>query len=268
MSTGNAPWLVTLAPARLQRYKTFLKLMDQDEVARAYVWNSALAAVLAPLLGVVELQLRDAIHGAMSQQFAPAPIAGASGYPWYDDQQASHYSLSGDSRKKVDNLLNDGKTGLRKAKQPSPDDVIASLTLGFWTNLFRTFSPVEAPRIIPAIFPNHFIRTAGRWGNKQVRQDLKMHLQVFSQLRNRIAHHEPLFKFRHKSAYPRNVHHGLSNLRDCVDEILTISAWIDPAYEVALRQSWWFIHFWELSEYASFDDWVNQAKPPPCVYPI
>jgi hypothetical protein len=161
----------------------------------------------------------------------------------------------------VYNLLYVKKSGLRKIPQPTTDDVIASLTFGFWTNMLRTFTPVQAPHIIPAIFPSHSIVTPSQWGNKRNREALNMHLRVVNDFRNRVAHHEPLFKFRYNKAYPLNLKTGLANLRACVLDCLITSQWIDPVARSSLEQSLWFKQFQDLSNLDSFYSWVLVGIP-------
>ena len=137
-----------LAPARIARYRSFLKLATNEEVHRAYAWNYAISAMVFPLLGCVEMHLRDAVHRVMSQRYAPAGAAtGHHGYPWYDDAQAQHYPFAKEAKASIDGILCDKKTKARRNPQPTTDDVVAALTFGFWTNFFRTLSPVDAYRL-------------------------------------------------------------------------------------------------------------------------
>ncbi len=68
-----------LAPARIAGYRSFLKFTTNEEVRRAYAWNYAISAMVFPLLGCVEMHLRDAIHRVMSQRYAPAGRLGIMG---------------------------------------------------------------------------------------------------------------------------------------------------------------------------------------------
>jgi hypothetical protein len=252
-----------LAPARIARYRSFLKLATNEEVHRAYAWNYAISAMVFPLLGCVEMHLRDAVHRVMSQRYAPAGAAtGHHGYPWYDDAQAQHYPFAKEAKASIDGILCDKKTKARRNPQPTTDDVVAALTFGFWTNFFRTLSPVDASQVISQIFPHHTIQNPKQWGNPQNRHQLGLHLQIANTFRNRVAHHEPLFKFRYQGAYPKKLAIGLNNLRGCMDHCLAISGWIDRGAEQALRQSDWFQHFQVLSTEACFNDWIRNGQPP------
>jgi hypothetical protein len=250
-----------LAPARISGYRSFLKLSTHDEVYRAYCWNYAVSASVFPLLGCVEMHLRDAVHREMSTRHAPAGAANPHSYPWYDWNQGSHYPLLNKARDDVYALLYVKKTGLLAHPAPSTDDVVASLTFGFWTNLFRSFTPVQAPQLIPRILPNHHIVTPAQWGSKSVRAALNDHLRIANDFRNRVAHHEPLFKFRYKQKYPKSLNEGLKNLRACLEDCLTVSGWVDTTARDALKRSLWYRQFRELSTKDCFNSWVRVGLP-------
>jgi len=95
-----------LAPARIARYRSFLNLKTNAQVYRAYSWNYALSAMVFPILGCVEMHLRDAIHHVMSRRHAPTGTKHHS-YPWYDDRQAQHYPFSKQAKMAIDGILLD-----------------------------------------------------------------------------------------------------------------------------------------------------------------
>lgn len=262
--TGNPQnhFIHFLAPARINRYRSFLRLTNSEEVHRAYEWNYAISAMVFPLLGCIEMHLRDAVHRVMSQRYAPTGLVGHHEYPWYDDLQPQHYPFTRDAKAAIDGILLDRKTKTRKNPQPTTDDVVAALTFGFWTNFFRTLSPVDAPQVIAQTFPNHPIHNRKQWGNPQNRHQLGLNLQIANTLRNRVAHHEPLFKFRYQGTYPKKLTIGLNNLRGCMDHCLVMSGWIDSGAEQALRQSEWFQHFLMLSTDVCFSDWIKNGQSP------
>lgn len=261
LDTSNDHLTHFLAPARIAGYRGFLNLKTSAQVYRAYAWNYALSAMVFPLLGCIEMHLRDAIHRVMSQRYAPIGTM-HHGYPWYDDRQAQHYPFSKQAKMAIDGILLDKKTLARKRSAPTTDHVIAALTFGFWTNFFRTLSPVDAPEIVSRIFPCHPIQNPKKWGSPVNRHELGSHLQMANRFRNRVAHHAPLFKFSHQGAYPKKLSDGLSNLRNCMDYCLSISDWINERAGRALRESNWFKHFEVLSKLDCFDQWIRCGQPP------
>jgi hypothetical protein len=250
-----------LAPARIARYRSFLNLKTNDQVHQAYAWNYAISAMVFPLLGCVEMHLRDAIHRVMSRRYAPIGSRHVS-YPWYDDHQLQHYPFSKQAKTSIDGVLMKKKTLNKKQPELTTDDVITALTFGFWTNFFRTLSPIDAPKIVSQIFPRHPIQNPKKWGSLVNRHQLGSQLQVANMFRNRVAHHEPLFKFRYRGTYPQKISDGLSNLRSCMDCCLSISDWINEPAGLVLRQSDWSNHFEVLATLGCFDQWIRSGQPP------
>jgi hypothetical protein len=249
-----------LAPARIASYRNFLKISSTEHVYRAYNWNYAISATVFPLLGCIEMQLRDSVHKAMSGFKAPPGHPSPHSIAWYDPRAPHRYTLIGHAFNSVDKLLCD-RSGLRKIPQPNTDDVVASLTFGFWTTLIKAVTPVEAPRVIPSVFPGHHIITVNQWGVQGNRKNLNDQLKIANDFRNRIAHHEPLFKFRYNKTYPRNLTQGLKNLRECVEDCMLIAKWIDPHGETALKQSNWYRQFLSLTTLDCFHSWVQLGIP-------
>jgi len=250
-----------LTTRKIEQYRVCLRLKNVDELERAYVWNYAISAMVFPILGFVELNLRDAIHRVMSQRFAPSSFNDPHDYPWYDSMQKNQFVFPENIKHKIDNVLKNDK-GKRKIPQPSTDDVIASLTFGFWTNFIRILPAIDAPNIIPHIFPSHPILNSRQWGNKKYRVALNRQLIVANKLRNRIAHHEPLFIGQLRDESSKSLAHNLKKLRLCVNKCIEISYWINVNAGLALTQSNWYQHFQELSTYDCFTQWVRQGQAP------
>jgi hypothetical protein len=164
----------------------------------------------------------------------------------------THYPFSKQAKMSIDGVLLNHKTLARKRP---------ALTFGFWTHFFRTLSPVDAPEIVPRIFPFHPFQNPKKWGSPVNRHELGSHLQIAYIFRNRVAHHEPLFKFSYRGAYPKKVSDGLHNLRNCMDYCLSISDWINAPCD-----SNWFKHFEVLSTVDCFDQWIRSGQPLACRY--
>jgi hypothetical protein len=79
----------------------------------------------------------------------------------------------------------------RRSKQNNPnpiapDDLVAALTFDFWSNLFRYEYDAEwsHPGLLKAVFP--------KLPNNFGRPDVQQRVAEVNDLRNRIAHHEPI----------------------------------------------------------------------------
>lgn len=151
---------------RFARY--LVPASDRSGALEWYRWNLALSAAFYGPLQCLEVSLRNAVHDRLA--------------PNYGDSWYAHASLltSRDretGRQAVDRVAATGKP-------VTPGRVIAELSFGFWvglfanvydttlwrTDLYRVFSP--RPR----------------------RRELHDKLDRLRTLRNRIAHHEPIYQ--------------------------------------------------------------------------
>lgn len=191
----------SLSPERMATYVAAAG-GDQEKALRLYTWNTAAsAAFYGPLQGL-EVALRNAMHRELSATY---------GVDWYDNP---HCGLDVGTLKRIagakDELRRDGYA------VDSPH-VVAALSFGFWVALLgrgghppggigpkRNYEmTLWRPSLFRA-FPN------ARLGRSQVHSPLN----YLRTLRNRIAHHEPIFSRHLEADY---------------QSILTVTGWICPS---------------------------------------
>jgi len=138
---------------------------------RLYVWNIEASAALWGGFSVLEVFLRNAMH----RQLAIL----ASREDWWN---ASAITLHHEQA----HMVAKARVFVASSKGPSysANDVVAELTLGFWTSLLanRYHQRLWVPALNQA-FPH--------WNGR--RGVLQQRLERLRRLRNRIAHHEPIF---------------------------------------------------------------------------
>ena len=161
------------------RFDTYRQGVDTDVTAlQVYTWNTAAAAAFYGPLQTLEITLRNAVNDAMSK---------AHGTRWFENPLL----LRPAEQDKIDKAiqhLND----LRK--QPTPGRVVAALPFGFWVTLFANSYDTTIWRTdLHSIFTP---RVKDRGG-------LHNTLDRLRTLRNRIAHHEPIFQRSLKDDYQR-----------------------------------------------------------------
>jgi hypothetical protein len=141
---------------------------DLEKGMRLYSWNIEASAAMWGGLSVLEVCLRNALN----QQ-----LASMTGQPdwWNATGLGLHFEQEDAIRQAV--------KAARQAKTPL-GQVVSNLMLGFWTSLLanRYHQRLWVPALQGA-FPRH----SGR------RSDLQLRLERLRRLRNRIAHHEPVF---------------------------------------------------------------------------
>lgn len=154
------------------RLATYLQAChgNQDEVLRLYAWNIEVASAFWGSFNVFEVALRNVIHSELST------FAGQE--DWWNAQIGLHQFEQ--------QRVKDAISAARRAKGSAvvPGHVVAELSLGFWTGLLanRYHQRLWVPAL-HAAFP-HLIGT---------RRALHREHESLRKLRNRIAHHEPIF---------------------------------------------------------------------------
>jgi hypothetical protein len=157
-----------------------MDVVDHD-LARAialYEWNMAVSSALFETLGAFEVVLRNAMHERLSVYYSRRYHNSGS---WY-----SLAPLDADGRAAVDIAID---RATDKGMQPElPGKVVAELSFGFWRYLL---SKKYRNTIWPAVksaFPSH--PDGQHLTQAAVREPV---VQLYF-LRNRIAHHEPIFR--------------------------------------------------------------------------
>lgn len=145
---------------------------DPKKAIRLYTWNIEVSAALWGSLHAIEIGLRNALHERMCLHF---------GRPdWWS---ATSLDLMFDQRDQLARAVDKLR---RRRPGHLPGHVVAELTFGFWIGLLGKGRDYEKRLWTPALrraFPNY----------RGSRGDLYAAFDSVRLLRNRIAHHEPVF---------------------------------------------------------------------------
>ena len=176
------------------RFATYLTACGGDpaEAIRLYAWNIEASAALWGGFSLLEVCLRNAMHRELTSL--------VSHEDWWIDPTIRLQREQADAVAKAVAFV-------RSTKGPgySADDAVAELTFGFWTALLA--NRYHQQLWVPAL-AHSFPQWTGRRGVLQRR------LERLRRLRNRVAHHEPIFA---------------RNLVLDHDDILSVLVAIDPA---------------------------------------
>lgn len=187
-----------------ERLSTYLQATEGDraQALRLYTWNTAICAAFYGPLQALEVALRNAMH---------RELATCYGQEWYDNPAAG---LDRGARERIADAR---MTAQRAGHAATPSRLVATLPFGFWASLLGPGARIEraGPKADyektlwrPALrgaFPHHRAPLTRRQAHKP--------LDALRALRNRCAHHEPVF------ARP---------LREDHDRILEVAGWISP----------------------------------------
>lgn len=181
-----------ISDARFEPYGSSHPRNDAEGYA-VYAWNIALCESLYPALNGIEIALRNAIHFAADNYFSDG-LWFAGRLSWQEEDQVNKL------RNKID------PSGV---KHLTAGDFVSGLSLGFWVDLFkRRYEQILWPWLLRQVFPYAPRRQRDREG-------LYQRLNRIRGLRNRVFHHEPVWKLPDLQA-----RHG---------QILETIGWISPA---------------------------------------
>jgi hypothetical protein len=184
-----------LSQQRLDAYRQPSDRDDADAVAR-YLWNMALASAIHPTLHVFEITLRNAIY-TTSLKLIDSSLLHMPDVPCWLDARNSSLLYA----READEVLR-AKTYLgTEARRRTPGHLIAKLSFGFWVQLTaRVYSEhrADGPRLWPRGLPHAF---PFRWppGSRKIvpdhgdREMVYGRLHGIRELRNRVAHHAPIW---------------------------------------------------------------------------
>lgn len=160
------------------RFTTYLKHSDNDRVIalRLYQWNLQISAALIVPLHLFEVSLRNAVVETLE-------VTHTHNWPWNQGfiytipDPATGYSPRKDLQKEAQ-------------RQPSMGKVVAELKFVFWQRMFtKRYDKHLWNHHLRRVFPN----APSSMTVAQLREQIYADVEIIRQLRNRIAHHEPIF---------------------------------------------------------------------------
>lgn len=203
MGTEHAAQAISMAAVKSalsdQRLKTYrFDEHEADEIVLArYRWNLALGRSFYPSIGLLEVTLRNNLHRVISE-FYKTPR-------WYEQDPPVLREIERDAILKA-------KVQLQNNRKPEePDRLIAELSFGFWTGLLGTDYEQQIWHRngnLAKAFP-HIPKKC------RTRANIERKLQIIRKFRNRISHHEPIFK--------------MDSLKDISDDVHELLRWLSPA---------------------------------------
>lgn len=175
LQTGHLQQVVgSLTPQRLGKYLAATN-NDPRQALRLYVLNTQISSALLSDLHYVEVVLRNKFDVELTAGF---------GATWFDDPVFLAL-MNPRSQGIISKAKRDAKKHWPRGMALPPGKVIAELMFGFWLNL--TDSSLEHRLWVPHLHKAFRPRTAPK------RSEFNHKLERLRQLRNRIAHHEPIF---------------------------------------------------------------------------
>ena len=168
----NSQFHTAISGPRFGRY--LLACGTQDRALALYKANIGLSQEMWGVIGVFEVILRNSVDRYMLAN---------KGLTWLEDAVADGGYL--DITPGCEDSYHSVQDAIHKlGHNYTHDRLIAKFTFGFWTYQFATKEFAAAGSILLNIFPNR------PFGTRQ--KDVFQQLIKINDIRNRIAHHEPL----------------------------------------------------------------------------
>lgn len=168
---------------------------DDSQVLSCYLWNVALAAAFQPALHVLEVTLRNSLFDHSAAIVDTSKLKLRTSDCWIDAEPSLLTPRhAADIARAKDDLR-------RQKREITKGRIVAALGFGFWTGLFdsqyehgRSSGPRLWPTLAVRAFP--FLDKSRR--HRAFLARWFYDLRVF---RNRIAHHEPIWKLDAPALY-------------------------------------------------------------------
>lgn len=206
-----------ISSSRLKSYETLIDgKIEPEQLIGLYNWNKAISSALYPIFQCLEVSLRNAIHTEASKEFSGSDwfdriVKKASDEKFLDEIKkdpalAGKYYRSGvvgySKRSKgkgrwsshLESQLRGAKKRLvNSQKTITADGIVADTMFGFWTGLFEakfrdvTSSDTLWPQLEKRVFP---------YTEPALRESTVLYkkLDEIREVRNRLSHHEPIWK--------------------------------------------------------------------------
>lgn len=193
---------VVIRTLSTDRFDTYLKAAghDVDRAIRLYLWNAQVGGAFHLPIQAVEVGLRNSINTALVAKF---------GTNWWQNPDFTRL-LDRERRSDMDMVQRRIQS---KGLPLITAQIVAGLSFGFWVGLLK-------PAMNPPLWSSHLRTAFQHLPPHETRTTLFKYTGDVAALRNRISHHEPIFK--------RDLSREFS-------EIMKLLAWICPTTEAWIR---------------------------------
>ena len=200
-----------ISPQRLQRYLLSCH-SDTRKAMTLYRYNIKLSQELLGVVGCFEVALRNKINNLFISQF---------GSDWLRDFILPGGIFYSDPRvAKTKKIITKVYEGLLRDNKYSHDKLLSEMEFGVWKYMFSNVQYALTGQTLLSIFPNKPISSAVQnYDNTYIFREL----DYFNNLRNRIAHHEPICFGNGANRNIINTYYALNRY----SRILTLFQWLN-----------------------------------------
>jgi len=195
----------SISSPRLSSYKNIFSCPDDESCFPYYLWNQKLSSELYVLMSNIEICLRNKVHNVLSEAVS-LKFTGVinSNFSWYD--HFSFIEIDRNGNRRLDRNGNEIFTETGKAFRKIthnrernlnllPQIIISKLEFGKWSYVlsakkYNNGDLIDWNALFPLLFP-YFIGV-----DPSKHQSIIERIKVVRSWRNRLAHLEPVWKFK------------------------------------------------------------------------
>lgn len=175
-------WQTLVVHCSKDRLDKYLDRVAQDEISAEFLYaaNHRVSESLYPLLSILEVSLRNRIHTQLTAKFCSSD--------WWTHPTLNIQAFASSHMEKIRKAQTKiyHRTPYIDSKQKiKASQIVAELSLNFWTDLFHQDLERVLWKDLLACFPN--IPSESKKRRKVARP-----LENLTRLRNRVMHHEPI----------------------------------------------------------------------------
>lgn len=237
---------------RLQAVEQFFDSENDVDLLGCYVWTQAVAAGLLPILGDFEVTLRNALHRSLSMHYS---LGQSDSFDWMMRRPnpiknhphpfvRAHHNMTPGSQQNILDIVN-------KKTTPTPDDVVAALSFGFWERIIAGLDysahgkkhPNLQADILSRAIPHAPQSPGFTFGDLNFKNQIVALLNRVRDIRNRVGHHDAIWKtpefddFGVIGFIPREPRHTIISINKAIEKIAEMAGWIDPSIPVYMRKT-------------------------------
>ena len=193
-----------LSVERLEPYLSAVRA-NKENALKLYELNSRLSAAFYKPLQVLEISVRNSMNKKLSERYSE---------DWYNNRHDIFHQKTMQRIKKIKTILQEKGSTISNCR------IVSTLPFGFWVSLLnrdRSISTTNKHDYEMTLW-RPVLRRAFPYGERLTRKKAYRQLNESRILRNRIAHHEPIFE---------------RDLTEDYVQILEIIGWVSP-----LAQEW------------------------------
>lgn len=203
MEAHELPLEQLISTARYKKYRAAAQ-GDDGRAARLYMWNCRLSSAYWPAIALVEIAVRNALDVQLCDHLGVTTDVG-----WHNEALADrprlHLTIKECEKIKKSIDVFDRKNnppGQPRITEPTGGDVVSGLSLGFWVSLVGEGIPRGQGRIydyFQKLWRPFLYKAFPHYGSdgRDSPGPLRNRLREFEMVRNRVAHHEPIYMLKH-----------------------------------------------------------------------